>query len=127
VNNLQSVLRKYRTAVFAGEVVKQGIDAGGLREDLRAVIAGTDKLLWVCIVCLLVLFGSDLVVLFRYMEHPRMIGAIVGATGVSFPVILKFMQKLWKQKFATETITAILPSISQSDLPAIVDKLLASL
>jgi hypothetical protein len=129
MKDLQNVLRKYREGVFAGgaEVVRPAIDVVALREDLGAVIAGSDRLLWLCIGCLLILFGVDLAILFRYLEQPKMVVAIVGATGVGFPVILNFMQKLWKQKFATQTITAILPAISQDDLPAIVDKLLASL
>jgi len=129
VKDLQSVLRRFKPAVTAGGTVGavQPVNVDALRQDLGLVVGSSDKLLWVCIACLLLLFLIDIVIMFRYLAQPGMIAAVLGATGVGFPVILNFMQRLWKQKFATQTIVAILPSLSQADLPAIIDKLLAAL
>jgi hypothetical protein len=129
MKDLQTVLRRFKSPITAGGAVgvAQPINVDALRQDLGLVVGKSDKLLWVCIVCLLVLFLIDIVILFHYLTQPGMIAAVVGATGVGFPVILNFMQRLWKQKFATQTIVAILPSLSQADLPAIIDKLLAAL
>ncbi len=129
MKDLQNVLRKFKTPIRAGGTVAVAppVNVDTLRQDLGQVVSNSDKLLWICIACLIVLFLIDVVILFRYLTQPSMIVAVVGATGVGFPVILNFMQRLWKQKFATQTIIAILPTLAQSDLPAIIDKLLASL
>ena len=129
MKDLKAVLRRFKPAITAGgpATVATPVNVDALRQDLGTVVAKSDRLLWICITCLLVLFLIDIVILFRYLSQPSMIAAVIGATGVGFPIILNLMQKLWKQKFATQTIVAILPSLSQSDLPAIIDKLLATL
>jgi hypothetical protein len=129
MTDLQKVLRRYRPAVFGGEapVPEQNVDVAILRKDLADVITRSDVMLKVYIACLLVLFVADLVVFVRYMAEPKMIATILAATGVGFPLILTLLQKAWKQKFATQAFTAILPAIPSKDLPSVIEKLLASL
>jgi hypothetical protein len=130
MNHLVSVLRRYgaaRMGASVDETVPQSIQIDALQRDLGSVVAKSDRFLWIWLITLVLIFALDCSLVFRGIEHPKWIGAIFASTGVGLTVVLAQMRRLWHEKFATETLIALLPALGANEIKNVVMQLLSVL
>jgi hypothetical protein len=130
MNQLASVLRRY-SRLQMGETLGQDaaspVDTDALRRDLHSVVEKSEKFLWVWLITLIAMFGLDCLAFFRDMANPKLMGAILAATGVGFAAVLGQMRRLWHEKFMTETLLSLLPALGPAEIKNVVMQLLSTL
>lgn len=130
MTNLSSVLRRYRMSRLGDElstVPVPAIDVQALQQELRMVISRTDKLLWIWVAVLIVIFIMDCVLVFTFLHSAAYLATLFGATGVGLTIVLSQLRQAWHEKFITETFLTLLPVAPLSNLQSMIDQLLSTL
>jgi len=76
---------------------------------------------------LVLIFVLDCFVVLREMRSPRLVGSIFVATGVGLGAAIRQMRGLWREKFNTETLIALLPALGEAEVRKVILQLLGTL
>ena len=82
-----------------------------LRDELKAVSRQANVVFALLVAMLVALFVGCVALVAMFLDQPGTIAAILTATGVSMPVILKTMMTLWKEKVASDMLTAMVTTL----------------
>lgn len=133
MNKLREVLVRYAPRATGGADVREtgssltGIDMPALQADLRDLVQKSDRVMWISVICMIILFVIYCIFLILWRNDLTKVSIMLGVTGISFTGMFTLMTNTWKQKIASSTLATILPLLSQQDLGKVVDKLIAVL
>ena len=80
-----------------------------------------------CFLALLLLFTGSCILVVRFIDDPRRLGAIFAVTGVSIVVLIARMVSLRRQKVTADLITILARSLKPGRLRGVMEVLLAKL
>jgi len=130
MQRLTDTLRQYLplgmgTTANEPATARPAIDSNQLRADLQQVVRRSDRALWVWAVGLLVVLVLDVVFVSKNFSTPARVAALA-SNGFGISVILSQMRSLWKEKFSTEMLVAVLPTLSAEQLDRVLRHILAT-
>jgi len=116
--SLTTVLQRY-----AGAGPKLGADmfpAEALRKDLDALIRRNGKYFAVTFGILVIMLVLALLLLALNLTQPARAAAVLAASGVSIPFLLRMMLRMWETKTNSEALLALATTLDPKTLQSIV-------
>ena len=92
-----------------------------LKADLDFVEKNNRVLLAIAVSMIVVLFVALLVALFFNLPNPQSLKYVTAGFGVSFPILVGWMLRLWRERYYTRVILVICARLGEKDLRMALD------
>lgn len=79
---------------------------------LTTQLSNNNRIIWVAIVLLCVLFGVGVSLVFYYLDSPKIMGVVFGGTFLSLLSIIEWLHRLWTDKSKMDLLYAMTPELS---------------
>ena len=94
--------------------------ADALRSDLQAMIRRNGRYFLIVFILVAVLLLLCVAVLAHYFDQPTKALALLGASGVSIPSLLRMMLRMWESKVKAEALLLLATSLDEKVLRMVV-------
>ncbi len=118
---VKQVLRTYMRGIRARE------SDVALARELSTVSHASRQNFQFCFLALLLLFTGSCILVVRFIDDPRRLGAVFAATGISIVALITRMVSLRRQEVTAELITILARSLEPVQVRGVIEALLAKL
>jgi hypothetical protein len=94
--------------------------AEALRTDLKSLIQKAGRYFLVIFILLVILLLACIAVLGQYYNDPAKAVALLAASGISIPFLLRMMLRMWESKVKSEAMLLLATSLNGESLRAVV-------
>jgi len=94
-----------------------------LRSDLKEMVERNGRYFLAIFILLVALLLLCIGVLARYFDEPAKAVALLAASGVSIPVVLRMMLRMWESKVRAESLLLLATSLDEKALRMVVKAL----
>lgn len=98
----------------------ESFPAEALRSDLKILIRKNGRYFLIIFILLVILLLACIAVLGRYYNEPAKAVALLGASGISIPFVLRMMLRMWESKVKSEALLLLATALDEQSLRAVV-------
>ena len=98
-----------------------------LTRELSTVSHACHQKFQVCFLVLLLLFTGSCILVVRFIDDPRRLGAVFAATGISIVALIARMVSLRREEVTADIITILARSLEPVQVRRVIEALLAKL
>ena len=118
MNTLDAVLQHY--TAMGPQLGAKSFSAADLRRDLAALTQSNGRYFAIIFAVFLVLLLLAVLLLARYLGEPAKAGAVLAASGLSIPFLLRTMLRMWEVKTNTEALMHLAATLEGDTLRSVV-------
>jgi hypothetical protein len=135
MSKLTSFLEMQQKAlIIAVDAGSKGVVASNLAEmkddfvsKIKFISRQNRVFLWINVGMVLFVFLASVWLVYHFIDNPKNLSIIFGASGVTIGGMVYYMTYLWRQVVGIEMTIALVDHLKPADLPKIIESLLSTI